>query len=68
MIQFETGTPKGSRILAGIQWGDKDDEDGVMYYDVLHYYPCQGLKYPEGYYDSTGENIPNSAIKKFAEF
>ena len=64
MIQFETGVPTGKRILAGIQWGD----DGEMYYDVLHYYPCKGLKYPEGYYDTSGENIPNSAIKQLAEF
>jgi len=67
MIQFETGKPKGQRILAGINFGE-GEEDGGLYFDVLYYYPCKGLKYPEGYYDQSGENIPDSAIKQYAEF
>lgn len=64
MIQFETGTPTGRRILAGIQWSPTEE----IHYEILHWYPCKGLKYPEGYYDEGGENVPNGAIKQFAEF
>ena len=62
-LPWKTGAPTGKRILAGIQWSDEE-----MHFDVLHHYPCMGLKYPAGYYDISGECVPNSAIKQFVEF
>ncbi len=62
-LPWKTGTPTGKRILAGIQWSDEE-----MHFDVLYHYPCMGLKYPAGYYDVSGECVPNSAIKQFVEF
>lgn len=62
-LPWRTGKTKAARILAEIQWGDGD-----TYYEVLYFHPFQGLRYPEGYYDNSGENVPDSAIKKFVEF
>lgn len=62
-LPWKTGAPTGKRILAGIQWSDEE-----MHFDVLYHYPCMGLKYPAGYYDVSGECVPNSAIKQFVEF
>lgn len=62
-LPWKTGAPTGKRILAGIQWSDEE-----MHFDVLYHYPCMGLKYPAGYYDVSGENVPDSVIKKFVEF
>ena len=64
-VTFQEGNkPQGKRILAECKWGD----DGEPYYDVLHWHPTSGLKYPEGWYDQGGENVPDSVIKRFAEF
>lgn len=62
-LPWKTGAPTGKRILAGIQWNDEE-----MHFDVLYHYSCMGLKYPAGYYDVSGECVPNSAIKQFVEF
>ena len=64
-VHFCEGQPGElcKRILAELQWGD-----GANYYDVLHWHPTSGLKYPAGWYDQSGENIPDSVIKRYAEF
>lgn len=64
-VTFQEGNkPQGKRILAECKWSD----DGDPYYDVLHWHPTSGLKYPEGWYDQGGENVPDNVIKRFAEF
>ena len=64
-VIFRDGQPAKlcKRILAELQWGD-----GAKYYDVLHWHPYSGFKSPEGWYDQGGENIPDSVIKRYAEF
>ncbi len=62
-LLWKTGTPTGKRILAMIDW-----YDGEEYYDVLYLREHMGFKYPDGYYDSHGDNVPNRAIKQYVEF
>lgn len=68
-VFFREGPPnseiKSKRILAECYWNDEGFEP---YFDILHWYPCEGLKYPEGWYDQGGENVPNNVIKRYAEF
>lgn len=62
-LPWRTGKTNAKRILAELQWGD-----GANYYEVLYFHPFESLRYPGGYYDTSGENVPDSAIKKFIEF
>lgn len=63
MIEFTKGQPQGERrILAKIEWG------GDPYYDVLYFHEDKGFKYPDGYYDQSGENVPTQTIVEYAEF
>lgn len=68
-VFFREGSPKGEikskRILAECYWNDEGFEP---YFDILQWYHCEGLKYPEGWYDQGGENVPNNVIKRYAEF
>lgn len=62
-LPWRTGKTNAKRILAELQWGD-----GANYYEVLYFHPFESLRYPGGYYDTSGENVPDSVIKKFVEF
>lgn len=65
-VFFHNGQPDGNckRILAKLQWRD----EGQPYFDILYWYPTRGLKYPSGWYDQSGENVPDSVIVRYAEF
>ena len=54
MINWKSGKPHGSIILAELVPSWKPRYQVLVYYDTL-----------KGYYDDIGENVPESAIERW---